>query len=338
MSGVLNELLSRIIGGERSALLFRILTIHPALAAVQESRVSRALMAQALNLLLFEDLVARVPSAQAYVQDRLTRAERVTHDHGAVRTVALHGMGLLPAGQESLIRVLRPLGYALREVYPLPRLKMTGRSYAQVDFPQDIAQFFVSELHPEQFSPEFQAAVLRVTESSRDPLTPEACAGLATLEHEGSIALDRAAQILPVLAFCFARQHAIPNTADYAALLAESAEMAWIATEGNAFNHATDRVADVESVAREQKNMKRPMKDEIEVSASGRIRQTAFRAATVRREFREPDGAIIEREVPGSFYEFISRGVLLNGTLGALDLGFDSANAQGIFKMTEAVK
>ena len=75
-------------------------------------------------------------------------------------------MGALPPGEEAIVRVLRPLGYALHGVYPLERLKMTGRSYAQVDLPEQIAQFFISELHPERFSAEFQETVARVTGSS----------------------------------------------------------------------------------------------------------------------------------------------------------------------------
>lgn len=336
MSGTLSELLLRALGEERSAKLSKVLTIHPELLEARGEQVSRALIAQALNMLLFEDLVARVPMAQAYVSDRLARGERVTHDHGAVRTVALAGMGTLPAGEESLLRVLRPLGYARREVYPLDKLKMTGRSYAQQDFPEDIAQFFVSELHPDRFSPQFQTVVARVTASSKDPLSPAAMSALSALEQKGAMPFGTAVAILPVLAACFGRQHAPPSVEDYQTLAAESPEMAWISTEGNAFNHATDRVADIEAVAREQKTLGRPMKDEIEVSASGRVRQTAFRAATVRRPFRQPDGHLVQREVPGSFYEFISRSHLPDGS-GKLDLGFDSSNAQGIFKMTQAV-
>jgi hypothetical protein len=42
--------------------------------------------------------------------------------------------------------------------------------------------------------------------------------------------------------------------------------------------------------------------------------------------------------LPGSFYEFISRD-FVNGPDGnpRLDLGVDTGNAQGIFKMTAAV-
>ncbi|MBY0574116.1 MAG: DUF1338 family protein, partial [Undibacterium sp.] len=70
----------------------------------------------------------------------------------------------------------------------------------------------------------------------------------------------------------------------------------------------------------------------VEISTSGRIRQTAFKADPVMRQFITADLNIIERQVPGSFYEFISRDVM-PGEAG-LDLGFDTGNAQGIFKMT----
>ena len=65
---------------------------------------------------------------------------------------------------------------------------MTGRSYAQVDFPEEIAQFFISELHPERFSPRFQESVMRVTKSSRDPLSKEALDLLDRLERAEELA------------------------------------------------------------------------------------------------------------------------------------------------------
>ena len=58
-------------------------------------------------------------------------------------------------------------------------------------------------------------------------------------------------------------------------------QMAWITTEGNAFNHATDRVEDVDQLAAEQKALGQPMKAAGETSQSGRVRQTAFLAAQV---------------------------------------------------------
>src|SRR5437660_5992558 len=154
-SGVLWQLLEELAGHDRSGRLFRVLRIHPDLAADSGPRVSRAVVAQALNMLLFEDLVKRVPAAEMYVDRCLAQGRTIMHDHGAVRTVAWKGMGALPVGQDAIVRVLRPLGYELNGVYPLDRLRMTGRSYAQADYPEDIAQFFISELHPERFTEKF---------------------------------------------------------------------------------------------------------------------------------------------------------------------------------------
>ena len=74
------------------------------------------------------------------------------------------------------------------------------------------------------------------------------------------------------------------------------------------------------------------------MSRSGRIRQTAFRADPVQRQFRAADGQLLERTVPGSFYEFISRDHASDAATqqSGLDLGFDAGNAQAIFKMTAA--
>jgi hypothetical protein len=333
-SSVLQQILTAVVGPDRASRLLRILAIDPALLG-EGDRASRAVVAQALNVLLFEDLVARVPAAALYVERCLERGDTILHDHGAVRTVDMDGMGALPRGQEAILRVLRPLGYELRGTYPLDRLKMTGRSYAQSEFPEAIAQFFISELHVDRFPAEFAETVARVTSTSQDPLMPEAAALLAKLEAEGSLSIADAVTLLPELVHCFDRQHSEPSLADYEALLPCSAEMAWIATEGNAFNHATDRVADVEQLTREQKALGQPMKDKVETSGSGRVRQTAFHAARVIRSFRAADGSLVEREVPGSFLEFIARDCLpTESTKPALDLSFDPSNAQAIFKMT----
>jgi hypothetical protein len=336
----LKSVLESVIGTDRSGRLFLILEIAPALLEENGASLSRAGIAQALNMLLFEDLLERVPAAKTYASDCRLESRKILHDHGAIRTVALQGMGQLPAGQEAITRILRPLGYALNGVYPLERLKMTGRSHAQVEFPEEIAQFFISELHPEKFSPEFQAAVANVTANSCDPLTPEAVTLLAELESAHSLSVEKTITLLPLLVRCFARQHKEPTLADYETLLAESAEMAWIATEGNAFNHATDRVADVDKLAAEQKALGQPMKGTVETSQSGRVRQTAFLAARVKRWFRTAQGDSVEREVPGSFYEFITRLPLPEEKDGKapLDLSFDSSNAQAIFKMTAEAK
>jgi hypothetical protein len=157
---------------------------------------------------------------------------------------------------------------------------------------------------------------------------------LDTLDRDHHLKLDDAIQLLGTLIACFTRRHQPPALADYELLLAESAEMAWIATEGNAFNHATDRVSDVEALAQAERDLGRRMKDAVEVSSSRRVRQTAYRADPILRPFIDGTGEETLREVPGSFFEFIQRDMMPDAS--RLDLSFDTGNAQGIFKMTAA--
>lgn len=339
-SNPLFRLLEPLLGSAQAWAALRAVEVSPALALADERAradgdVSRAMLAQALALALFQGLLARVPTGRAYVEEALSRGRRIAFDHGAVRTVAWD-CGALPPGEAAISRVLRPLGYAMAEVYPLERLRMTGRAWRHRDLPEALPQYFVSELHPERFSPAFQAAVRRVVGASADPLGPADVADLERLDRDGRLPAERAARLLPRLVACFDRQHAGPAWSDYQTLKAESPEMAWISTEGNAFNHATDRVADLAALAEAQKALGRPLKDRIEVSASGRVRQTAFRADPVTRFFKDEGGREVAHEVPGSFYEFIQRSPLPAGQGGGLDLAFDTGNATGIFGMTAA--
>jgi hypothetical protein len=331
---VLWALLDRVVGTVRTVRLFEALDTHRSLlrprANVASTGVTRAELAQALNMLLFEDVTRRVPMASAYVGDAVRSGRKLVFDHGALRTVAAD-CGALPSGIEAFRRILEPLGFAVRGTYPLEQIGMTGRAFTHLDAPEHVAQFFVSELHVERFSAEFQAAVSRVVGGSKDPLTAVAAAQLAELAGRGSLSFNDAANLLPNLLGCFDRHHTEPSWLDYEVLLAESREMAWIATEGNAFNHATDRVVDVFAVAAEQRRLDRPIKERVEVSSSGRVRQTAFQAAMVERLFVGGDGSLRSERVPGSFYEFIARD---EERPGVLDLRFDSSNATGIFKMT----
>jgi hypothetical protein len=307
--------------------------IAPALQVADH--VTGPLMAQALGLALFDDLSRRVPEAGHYWSEQRIDGRKLVLDHGALRTVGA-GFGALPPGRQAFARLLEPLGYRQTAIYPLDRLGMTGFAYCHRDFAAELPQYFVSELHPERFSPEFQTAVARVTGTSRDPLTDRAQQRLSRLARFETVTIAEAAELLSDLVGCFARQHDIPFEEDYATLLAESAEMAWIATEGNVFNHATDRVNNVEAVAEQQRQKGRAIKDRIEVSTSGRVRQTALRATPVQRDFRRGDGGLSQRLVPGSFFEFISRDHYAEpeSQISRLDLAFDTGNAQGIFKMT----
>ena len=330
----LHTLICSCLGEHAANALFSQMEIHPALNAPDTGDISRAVLAQALNMVLFHGLLERVPVGKDYVDSEVRQNHRkIVFDHGAVRTVRWP-CGDLPQGEAALVRILQPLGFTLAATYPLKTLKMTGRAYRHQDYPQEIAQFFVSELHPEQFSPIFQDSVTRVLATSKNPLNQQDEADLLELDQRGGLPMQQALMALPKWAACFDRQHADVALSDYETLLAESAEMAWIATEGNAFNHATDRVHDVQLAAQSQRQLGRPIKDKVEVSSSARVRQTAFVAATVEREMTSPQGSITRR-VPGSFFELISRDVLQANQSG-LDLAFDAGNATGIFGMTRA--
>lgn len=291
-------------------------------------------MAAALNVILFHNLVARVPSAAAYVAERRAAAARIRFDHGALRTIRFPDgpTGGLPPGEQAFTRILTALGYQLAGVYPLPKLRMTGRAYAHAAHPEEMPQFFLSELHVEQFDAAFGEAAQAVFGSSQDPLSDAGKTALGHLAGGEALSADAASALLAEIVAAFDRQHEVPALSAYEALRAQSAEAAWIATEGNAFNHATDRVPDLEALVADERAKGRPIKDSIEVSRSGRVRQTAHRAALVSRPFIDGEGATVMRDVPGSFYEFIARDI--DPATGRLDLAFDAGNATGIFAMT----
>jgi hypothetical protein len=335
----LSTLVASAVGQKAAATILDVLDIDPVLTAQAEGPVSRAVFAMALNAVLFHDIMGRVPLGAAYTTERRAAGHRILFDHGALRTIHFGDdapTGALPAGHLAFARILEPLGYHVADLYPLDRLKMTGRAFAHRDLPDAIPQFFVSELHVERFSGAFQVIAHAVFDSTADAVGPEGQAALEAFAADGTCELDTARAALPQIVAAFERTHATPRLEHYKALLAESAEAAWIATEGQSFNHATDRVPDVEAVADGQKALGRPVKDTVEVSGSGRVRQTAFKAQPVERAFAT-DAGEVTLTVPGSFHEFISRDRYVDETgVEKLDLRFDSSNAQGIFKMTGA--
>jgi len=357
MSSNVQKLVTAVLGAERAVWLFNAMEVDASLLGLAEhanaALVSRAELAQALNMVLFSDLLTRVPEGARYVDDAVRSGRKIVFDHGALRTVLSSPVlanqvanpigdsrNLLPAGHLAFDRILKPLGFVIGGLYPLPRLKMTGYVYTHADLPDDIAQFFVSELHVEQFSAAVARAVANVVGNSPDPLCADSIALISKLSDQKSLSVDEALKLLPNLVKCFARHHGEVHSADYDLLLEESAEMAWICTEGNAYNHVTDRVSDVFALTTEQHKLGRSIKEAVEVSANGRVRQTAFKAAQVERRMIDAEGRVITRTVPGSFYEFISRDQYLDDAAGdwKLDLTFDSSNATGIFKMTDTAK
>lgn len=245
-------------------------------------------------------------------------------------------MKALPAGKDAFSRILEPLGYVLSGKYPLDKLKMCGFVYTHQDLPEHIAQYFVSELYTSRFSLEFEKCVWNLIYESVDPIDESGKDLLDKLTQDKALSFNEAKHLLPQLIRAFARQHQLPKLHQYQLLSQESAEMAWIATEGNAFNHATDRVQNLDELEHNEKLKGRAMKPSIEVGVNASIRQTAYRASPVQYELESEKG-LIELQVPGSFFEFIERGQVHDTSMGqqVMDLRFDSRNAQGIFKMTQ---
>src|ERR1700744_4813439 len=209
------QLLLKLLGLEKTARLFTTLNHPRILNEWEDGTVTRAELAQAMNMALFEDLLARSENGRTYTEEVIANGGAVYFDHGALRTVRWTDCGALPSGEAAFTRILRPLGFRPNGRYPLDKLGMTGRAYAHDDAPDEIAQFFVSELHPERFSEQFQEAVTRVIGNSKDPLTPLAASQLWELERDGSLPLEHAHGLLQVIVGAFGRHHDIPTEADY---------------------------------------------------------------------------------------------------------------------------
>lgn len=328
------NVIREIVGQNSIDDFSKVILIPDPLSSFGDEDVPRAHLSMSLFLVLYAALLERVPHAKEYFQRRKAEERTILFDHGAVRTVLYDRSGSLPAGEESLTRILIALGYFHNHTYPLEKLKMTGRSYTQADFPTMIPQYFVSEFHPEKVEDdEFIKAVINVIEDSVDPLNDLTKADLDFLVEHKFLPRARCSEFLANIAAAFQRQHPVPELNDYKRLIKHSAEMAWISTEGNAFNHATDRVTDLNALADEENSFNAPMKETIEVSKTGRVLQTAYRADPIERAFIDEKGECVQIEVPGSFFEFIQREI--DPETGELDLQFDASNATGIFKMTE---
>ena len=233
---MLPALVATQLGRERTQVLVDGVVVHPSLLGTGGADVSRAVMAQALAIVLLDDLLQRVPSAAAYADGRWADGGRLVLAHGAVRTATGVACGELTPGRESVARLLRPLGFE-------PVAGGRGR-WQHLDLPADIPRYLVDEVPADAFSERFTAAAARVLRSSRDPLTGLAQVNLDRLAADGRLPRNAAESLLGELVACFARHHGTPSLEDYEILVAESEEMAWIATDGTTWHHAAVVVDD----------------------------------------------------------------------------------------------
>ncbi len=273
-----------------------------------------------------------MPSAAAYAVDQRAAGRGVVLDHAAVRTVAWPA-GALPPGIEQVTRILRPLGYERHATYPLTRLRMTGHAYAHVDRPEVVPQWFVSELHPDTFSPAFQDAVTRVLDGSTDPLDAATRDRLDRLEADRAAARGRCRRP--------GRRPAprLRPPAPAAHRPGPRRAAGRVGRDG-LDRHRGHHLQPLHRPGRRRVRGGRrpsasgvgPIKDSrrgVDVGPGAPDRPPGHHGRAGR--CRTLEGDVVEREVPGSFFEVISRDPLPEG---GLDLAFDAANATGIFAMT----
>ena len=267
---MLRSLVATQLGAERATAVVDGLVVHPSLLQTAGDDVPRAVVAQALAIVLLDDLLRRVPAAAAYAEERWADGDRLVLAHGAVHTVTGVASGELAPGRESVARVLRPLGYQ-----PGP-----AGAWHHLDLPADIPRYLVDEVQADGFSERFTAAAARVVRSSRDPLTGLAQVHLDRLAADGHLPRPAAESLVGELVGCFARHHGPPTLDDYETVAAESDAMAWVATEGSTWHHAAVVVDDP-------------------VAAPPA-------PATVERPFKVGERATVVRTVPGSYLELVT--------------------------------
>src|SRR5882757_6211486 len=93
------QLVTSMLGADHASRAFARVSIDPSLLA-EGGDLSRAGFAAALNLVLFADLLDRVPTGAAYVEDQAAKGIPICFDHSALRTIRFDGpTGALPAGE-----------------------------------------------------------------------------------------------------------------------------------------------------------------------------------------------------------------------------------------------
>ena len=111
----LAQLLEGTIGTRRTESLLGVLEVPRALLKSSAGAVPRAVLAMAMDLVLFEDLLRRVPYGDLYVKQQVREGRKLVYDHGALRTVKTPSGELLP-GHLAFARILEPLGYQVNGV------------------------------------------------------------------------------------------------------------------------------------------------------------------------------------------------------------------------------
>ncbi|HXA46907.1 MAG TPA: DUF1338 domain-containing protein, partial [Burkholderiaceae bacterium] len=72
----LTNLVEKTIGVEACAWVLKLMTIPASFAVWEDESVSRKELAQALNMVLFYDLLMRVPTGRQYTEEVSARGEK----------------------------------------------------------------------------------------------------------------------------------------------------------------------------------------------------------------------------------------------------------------------
>ena len=311
------DLLEGTVGARRTEALAGLVDIHPALLTPRTGPVPRGVLAMAMDLLLFEDLLRRVPASALYVQQQVREGRKIVYDHGALRTV-LAPSGALPQGHLAFARILEPLGYQVNGIYPLelpghdrPGLRPSGPARGHPPVLRERAPSRAVLRRPSRRSRPGSCASAKDPLPCLDPADP----GRAAVPP-GTLPTNRRGGSCPTwwpASTGSMRRPPWPTTRP-----SWRKAPRWPGSPRRGTPSTTPRTGYRTwwRCPAAQKALGRPMKDEVEVSTSGRVLQTAYKAAQVERAFVEPDGRLVLRTVPGSFFEFITRKPEAGGSPG----------------------
>ena len=93
---VIQDAIAACIGEDDAARLIACVSVPDVFPNATDTALTRDSIAAALCLLLLRNLLIEVPEAARYVEVRARRNQKITFDHGALRTVRADGMGALP--------------------------------------------------------------------------------------------------------------------------------------------------------------------------------------------------------------------------------------------------
>lgn len=275
----LHALLAHSLGAAQILRLSQHVAIAPLLRIWEDGIVSRAELAQAFATALFHGLETRLSPDDSQWWDTPHGPLRVLPKAIEIPVVRWKSGHLSDAGK-AFTRLLGPLGYLPDATILSEYRGVIRKVYRHIDAPEQITQLHVCEVRPLTVSEEFALAVDRIVSRASDRLAPQAVGLLNNVWSSGGLPLDDAKVLLQQLVASLGRSHPTPVYEDYRVVMAESPEMAWIATEGLAARTAVVSPAG---------GVRNPEPEDVTIGED----------ATLHREFVCASGVRIRRSVHG---------------------------------------